>query len=118
MGLLDGILGQVAGNLDIGSIAQQVGIDPGLAEKAVAALGKAHPEPGDTLGSAAASTGLDVGTLGKIVEQLGGEGGLGQLSQMLKDHPQAAGILNMLDRDGDGNPLDDIAGMAKGLFGS
>lgn len=117
MGLLDGILGQVAGNLDIGSIAKQVGIDPALAEKAVAALGKAHPEPGNTIASAAASTGLDTGTLGQIVQQLGGEGGLGQLSDLIKDNPQAAGILNMLDRDGDGNPLDDLAGMAKGLFG-
>lgn len=117
MGLLDGILGQVAGNLDIGSIASQIGIDPALAEKAVAALGQAHPQPGNTIESAAASTGLDVGTLGQIVQQLGGEGGLGQLSDLLKSNPQAAGILNMLDRDGDGNPLDDLAGMAKGLFG-
>lgn len=117
MGLLGGILGQVAGNLDIGSIAQQVGIDPALAEKAVAALGKAHTEPGSTIDSAAASTGLDAGTLGQIVQQLGGEGGLGQLSDLLKNNPQVAGILNMLDRDGDGNPLDDLAGMAKGLFG-
>jgi len=39
---------------------------------------------------------------------------------MIKSHPQAASILSMLDRDGDGNPLDDIGGLidsAKGLFG-
>jgi hypothetical protein len=120
MGILDGILGQVAGNLDIGAIAQQAGIDPALAEKAVAALGQAHPEPGSTVEAAAAKTGLDVGTLTGIVEQLGGEGALGQLSGLLKDNPQAAGILQMLDRDGDGNPLNDLGGladMAKGLFG-
>ena len=120
MGILDGILGQVAGNLDIGAIAQQAGIDPALAEKAVAALGQAHPEPGSTVEAAAAKTGLDVGTLTGIVAQLGGEGALGQLSGLLKDNPQAAGILQMLDRDGDGNPLNDLGGladMAKGLFG-
>lgn len=120
MGILDGILGQVAGNLDIGAIAQQAGIDPALAEKAVAALGQAHPEPGSTVEAAAAKTGLDVGTLTGIVEQLGGEGALGQLSSLLKDNPQAAGIIQMLDRDGDGNPLNDLGGladMAKGLFG-
>lgn len=120
MGILDGILGQVAGNLDIGAIAQQAGIDPALAEKAVAALGQAHPEPGSTVEAAAAKTGLDVGTLTGIVEQLGGEGALGQISGLLKDNPQAAGILQMLDRDGDGNPLNDLGGladMAKGLFG-
>ena len=117
MGLLDGILGQLGGNVDIGAIAQQVGIDPALAEKAVAALGQSHAEPGDTLEGTAAKTGLDVGQLGQIAAQLGGEGGLAQISDLLKDNPQAASILNMLDRDGDGNPLDDIAGMASSLFG-
>ena len=120
MGILDGILGQVAGNLDIGAIAQQAGIDPALAEKAVAALGQAHDEPGSTVEAAAAKTGLDAGTLSGIVSQLGGDGALGQLSGLLKDNPQAAGILQMLDRDGDGNPLNDLGGladMAKGLFG-
>lgn len=117
MGLLDGILGQVAGNLDVGAIARQVGIDPAMAEKAVAALGKAHPQPGNTIDAAAASTGLDVGTLGAIVTQLGGEGALGQISDQLRSHPQASSILNMLDRDGDGNPLNDIVGMAGSLLG-
>ena len=120
MGLLDGILGQVAGNLDVGAIARQVGIDPALAEKAVAALGKAHPEPGSTIDAAAARTGLDAGTLGQIVEQLGGKGALGQISDQLRSNPQAANIMAMLDRDGDGNPLNDIGGLidsAKGLFG-
>lgn len=120
MGLLDGILGQVAGNLDIGNIASQVGIDPAMAEKAVAALGQAHPEPGSTIEAASARTGIDSGTLGKIVEQLGGEGGLAQVSDMLKSHPHAASILGMLDRDGDGNPINDIGGLinsVKGLFG-
>ena len=50
-------------------------------------------------------------------EQIGGEGSLGRFADMLKDHPQAAGVLGKLDRDGDGNPLDDIADMARGLFG-
>ncbi len=117
MSMFDGILGQLAGNIDIGSIASQVGIDPAMAEKAIAALGKEHPEPGDTVVTAAASTGIDAGTLGRIVSQLGGEGAHGQISGMLKDNPQAASLLGILDRDGDGNPLNDIAGIAGGLFG-
>jgi hypothetical protein len=28
-----------------------------------------------------------------------------------------SGITSMLDRDGDGNPVNDVLGMAKGLFG-
>ncbi|WP_374528244.1 hypothetical protein [Novosphingobium sp.] len=121
MGLLDGILGQVAGNLDVSSIAKQVGLDPAMAEKAIAALGQAHPEPGDTVESASAATGIDSGTLGQIVSQIGGEGALGQLSGLLKENPQLSqqlgGIASMLDRDGDGNPLNDIAGIAGSLFG-
>lgn len=53
IGLLDGILGQMTGNMDIAAIAGQVGIDPAMAEKAVAGLGQTHPEPGDTVASAA-----------------------------------------------------------------
>ncbi len=117
MGLLDGVLGQLGGNLDIGGIAGKLGIDPAMAEKAVAALGQSHPEPGDTIAGAAAKTGLDTGTLGAIVEQLGGESALGKINDALKDNPQAAGILNMLDRDGDGNAVDDIVDLASGLFG-
>ena len=117
MGLLDGILGQVGDKLDISSIADKLGIDPKLAEKAVAALGQAHPEPGDTIETASAKTGLDAGTLNQIVEQIGGEGALGQVSEKIKDHPQSNSIFGMLDRDGDGNPINDVVGMAKGLFG-
>ena len=112
MGLLDSILGQVGSPADVANLAAKVGIDPAMAEKAIAALGVAHHEPGDT-----AKTGLDAGTLSQIVEQIGGEGSLGRFADMLKDHPQAAGVLGKLDRDGDGNPLDDIADMARGLFG-
>lgn len=117
MGILDGILGQVSQHADVANMASQLGIDPALAEKAIAALGVAHPKPGDTIAEASAKTGLDSGTLSQIVAAIGGEGSLGEFARMLAEHPQAAGVIGMLDRDGDGNPLDDIAGMASGLFG-
>jgi len=119
MGMLDGVLGQLGGgNLAIDSIAKQFGIPPEMAEKAVAALGQSHAEPGDTIEAAAGKTGLDSAMLGQIASHLGGEGGLGQLSELLKGSGALGGLAGMLDRDGDGNPLDDIAGMAKGLFGN
>ena len=118
MGLLDGILKQVAGAPDdVENLAAKVGIAPGLAEKAIAALGAAHQQPGDTVEAAAARTGLDTGTLSQIVQHIGGEGSLGEFARMLTENPQAAGILGMLDRDGDGDVMDDVAGVAKGLFG-
>lgn len=117
MGIFDSILGQVSEHADVAGLAAKVGIDPGMAEKAIAALGASHPEPGDTVRGAAAKTGLDAGVLSQIVEQIGGEGSLGRYAQMIQDNPMASGILGSLDKDGDGNPLNDLAGMAKGLFG-
>ncbi|MFM5931631.1 MAG: hypothetical protein ACKOPQ_12035 [Novosphingobium sp.] len=127
MGLLDGILGQLGGNIDIGDIAAKYGIPAELAEKAVAALGVSHAEPGDTIKGAAEKTGLDAGTLSEIAGKLGGEGGLGQLSDLMKGAGGLGGLAgglgglgglaNMLDRDGDGNPLDDLSGLAGGLLG-
>jgi hypothetical protein len=117
MSILDGILGQLGGNIDVANMAAKLGIDQSVAEKAIAALGQAHQAPGDTVADAAAKTGLDSGTLSQIVEHIGGEGSLTQFASLLKDHPQASSIFGMLDRDGDGNPLNDIAGIAKGIFG-
>lgn len=103
MSMFDQILGAAQGHPALGNMAEKLGIDPAMAERAVAALGEAHQQPGDTIAQAAEKTGLDAGTLGQIVEQIGGEGSLGRFSQMI-------------DQDGDGNPLDDIAGFAKKLF--
>ena len=105
MSLLDGILKNIGGAPDdVVNLAEKVGIDPAMAEKAIAALGQAHQMQGDTVELASAKTGLDTNVLPQIVEQIGGEGSLSSFA-------------SMLDLDGDGNPLDDIAGMAKGLFG-
>jgi len=117
MSMFDSILSQIPGNVDIANLATKVGLDPAMAEKAVAALGQAHAAPGDTVETAAAQTGLDAGVLQQVIGHIGGEGSLAEFSRMLHDHPQAESLLGMLDRNGDGSPLDDIAGMAKGLFG-
>ena len=69
------------------------------------------------MATAAARTGIDSGTLSQIVDHIGGEGALARFSQILADHPQAAGIMGQLDRDGDGNPLNDVLGAAGSLFG-
>lgn len=104
MGMFDSILSQVGGNPTVTNMAEKFGIDPELAAKAVAALGEAHQDPGDTIAVAAAKTGIDAQMLEQIREAIGGEGSLAKFA-------------SMLDRDGDGNPLDDIVGMASGLFG-
>jgi len=104
MGLLDGILGQIGSNVDVKGLAEKVGLSPDQVEMAVSALGKAHSDPSDTVDVAASKTGLSSDILKQIVEQIGGEGSLAKYA-------------SMLDQDGDGNPLNDIAGMAGKLFG-
>lgn len=117
MSILDSIFGQFGQHVDIANLAAKLGIDQATAEKAIAALGVSHQEEGGTIEGAAAKTGLDTGMLGQIVEQIGGEGSLGEFARTLKDHPTASGLADLLDRDGDGNPLNDVTGFAKGLFG-
>ena len=117
MGIFDSILGQVGQHADVGNLAAKLGIPSEMAEKAIAALGQSHAEPGDTIAGAAAKTGLDQGVLGQIVEQIGGEGSLGEYAKTLQDNPMAKSAFSFLDQDGDGNPLNDLAGMAGKLFG-
>ncbi|WP_156680211.1 hypothetical protein [Sphingomonas profundi] len=83
MGMLDCLLAQVAGNVDVANLAAKVGLTPAQVEAAVAALGAAHPQPGDTAGAAAASTGLPVQALRQIIGHIGGEGALGRFSDLL-----------------------------------
>ena len=104
MSLFDSILGQVTDNPTVKNMADKLGIDPEQAAQAVAALGESHQADGDTIDLAAQKTGLDTGTLNQIKDHIGGEGSLAKFAAMV-------------DRDGDGNPLNDIAGFAQGLFG-
>jgi hypothetical protein len=95
MGLFDSILGAAHDHPTLKNMADKLGIDQRQAEQAIAALGEAHHQPGDTVEMAAQKTGLSAATLSQIVDQIGGEGSLAQFSQML-------------DADHDGNPFDDI----------
>jgi len=105
MSILDGILKNIGGAPDdVVNLAKQIGIDPAMAEQAIAALGKTHQLDGDTVTLAAEKTGISPDVLSQVVSAIGGEGSLSQFA-------------SMIDRDGDGNPVNDILGMAKGLFG-
>lgn len=121
MSMLEGLLAQLGPNFDLTNMATKVGITPEMAASAVQALGVAHPQPGDTVATAAASTGLSPDILQQIVGHIGGEGSLARYASMLGGSEGAGGVLGqvtgMLDRDGDGNPLNDLAGLAGGLFG-
>lgn len=105
MSILDGILKNIGGAPDdVVNLAKQVGLDPSMVETAIGALGRTHQLDGDTVTLAAEKTGLSPEVLQQIVSAIGGEGSL-------------ANFASILDRDGDGNPVDDIMDIAKGLFG-
>ncbi|KMS59567.1 hypothetical protein V474_10240 [Novosphingobium barchaimii LL02] len=115
MGFFDGILGQVSEHADVANLAGKLGISPAVAEKAIAALGIAHQQEGDTAQLASERTGLDVGVMQQLIEQIGGEGSLTQFASAIASDPSK--IASFFDKDGDGSVIDDLTGMAKGFFG-
>jgi hypothetical protein len=100
MGMLDGLMGNVEG------IAEKLGLPADKAGALMTSLQEKFSGDGDKMQAVqdlAAEHGVSVD---KIKEMLGGEDSwLGKAT-------------GFLDKDGDGNPLNDLAGMAKGLFGS
>ena len=75
----------------------------------------AHQQEGDTAQLASERSGLDVGTIQQIITQIGGEGSLTQFASAIAADPGKAA--SFFDKDGDGSVIDDLTGMAKGLFG-
>ena len=113
MSLFDSLLGQLGPNLDIAGIASQVGIDPAIAQQAVAALGAAHNQEGDTVETASAQTGIDAGTLTQITGLLGGHEGLGQVAQLVESNPQ---IVSSLLGAFSGGQAGGLGGLVGSLF--
>lgn len=138
MGWMDGITGSLETQA-AEAIAAKMGIDPAMAATALGALTQNHAVPGDTVQQSADQTGISPDVLNQVLGHIGGEGGLGALVGALGGGGAAqgdaaapvsgglggilaglggsAGVTSMLDRDGDGNPLNDIAGIAGSLFG-
>ncbi|MBS0482174.1 MAG: hypothetical protein JSR96_08460 [Proteobacteria bacterium] len=137
MGIFDGITQTLEQQAAV-AVAAKMGIDPSMAQVAITALTQNHPLPGDTVQQSAQQTGISPDVLTQIVSQIGGAGGLGALVSAIGGGGQAqaapagdaaaaapagglggilaglggiGGVASMLDRDGDGNPLNDIAGM-------
>ena len=98
MSILDGILGQVSETATVENLAAKVGLTPEQVEAAVAALGQAHTEDGDTVQSAAEATGLPSDKLNEIVEHIGGEGSLGRFASVLQAEGGVSGVLGGLSK--------------------
>jgi hypothetical protein len=94
MSLLDSILGQVNENATVQNLAAKVGLTPEQVESAVAALGQAHAQEGDTVETASAKTGLPADKLNEIVGHIGGEGSLGRFASLLEGDGALSGMLS------------------------
>ena len=126
MGMLDELLAQAGGNIDIAGLAAKAGLDPAMVQGALGQLLPQIANPGvnnaQAVAEVAGNTGLNAGALAALLPQLlqavqgaGGAGGV--LEQVMGglSGPGAGGMMGqiagMLDRDGDGNPINDIMGM-------
>ncbi len=102
MSILDGIMG------NIGGLAEKLGLPAEKAQEIAASLQEKLGGDGDKMQAIqdlAAEHGISVD---KIKEMLGGDGEGSMLGK----------LTGFVDKDGDGNPLNDLTSMAKGLFGN
>lgn len=120
MGLLDGLLGQ-AGNINLDELASQIGMSPDElkagGESLLGKLAGGGQDAAQAAMGAADETGLPLEKLQALLPALASQFGEGGVEGLMAKLGGAGGILGALDRDGDGNPINDILGMAKGLFG-
>lgn len=118
MSLFDTLMGN-AGNIDLEALAAKVGLDQSElrtgGEALLSKLASGNHDADSATAAASDETGIAPDRLQALLPELssvlgqgGGEGGLSGLTAKLS---------GLLDRDGDGNPLNDLAGFAKGLFG-
>jgi ATP phosphoribosyltransferase regulatory subunit HisZ len=96
MSILNSILGQVSSDATVQNLAAKVGLSPEETEQAIAALGEAHSQNGDTVETASQNTGLPAGKLNEIVQHIGGEGALGQFASLLEGQGGASALLGGL----------------------
>ena len=117
MSIFDSLLSMVGSNVDVGSIAERVGIDPATAQQAVAALATAHPQDGDTVETAAAQSGIDPDTLTQVLGHIGGEGALGQIASSVASNPQLVqSVLGMFGGGGEAGAEGGLGGLIGGFL--
>jgi len=124
MALLDNIMGMLPDSLDLDEIAGKVGLSSDELKNGGEALFTKLKDGGtDTttaIKEAAEETGIDAeklqGLMPALAEKAGLDGEDGLLSKLSGDDGILGKVGGFLDKDGDGNPLNDIADMAKGFF--
>lgn len=124
MGMLDSVLDMLPDNANLDSIAEKVGMTTeelkNGGEALFAKLKDGSTDKATAIKEAAAEAGVDAeklkGLLPAMAEKAGldGEGGL--MEKLGGEDGLLGKVSGFLDRDGDGNPLNDLTDMAKGFF--
>lgn len=124
MGMLDNIMNMLPDGVDINSMAEKVGMTTDELKSGGEALFEklkdGSTDKATAIKEAAAEAGVDAeklkGLLPAMAEKAGldGEGGL--MDKLTGDDGLLGKVTGLLDRDGDGNPINDITDMAKGFF--
>ena len=96
MSLLESLLGEVSGITTVQNLASKVGLSPEEVGNAIAALGEAHAQEGDTVQAASQATGLPPDKLNEIVDHIGGEGSLGRFASLLEGEGGLSAILSRI----------------------
>ncbi len=125
MSLLDTVLGQVGGMVNLDDIAAKVGLSTDELKQGGETLFSkisSGENPMAAITQTAEETGIDAGKLQEMLpamaEKMGVEGGgEGLLSQLTGEGGILGKVGGFLDQDGDGNPLNDVTGMVGKLFG-
>ncbi len=109
-GILKHILGGSQGGV-VDMISQMSGLQKGQSGNLMAMLA---PLILGSLGKAKRDNGLDAGGLGNVLGSI--LSGQRQQRQQRRGNPAMDLLSNFLDKDGDGNVIDDVAGMLGNLF--
>jgi hypothetical protein len=124
MSMFDQLMEQARG-LDLGAVAQRVGLSQeqvaGAARALLPQIADPQVDNAEATAAVAADTGISPGKLAEMVPALleqaraqGATGGaLGNVLAGLGSDPGAmlGNLKGALDRDGDGNPINDVLGM-------
>lgn len=124
MSLLEKIMDKLPENFSIDDIAEKAGMTAEEAKKGgealFAKLRDGSMDQMTAIREAAAEAGVDAEKLKGLLPALAEKAGLDGEGSLMDKLTGKDGLLgkatSFLDRDGDGNPIDDLTKMAKGFF--
>ena len=123
MSMLDGILGQLGGVVNLDEIAGKIGITTDELKQGGESLFSklsSGENPTEAVQQAAAESGVDASKLQELLpnlaEKFGMDGQDGLLSKLTGEGGLLSSVTGFLDRDGDGNPINDVTNMIGGFF--